>query len=227
MLTVPGLCWLCRMPLTLGHWGVCSVCERGIAPRGSCCPRCGLPAIHPHLPCGRCLCKPPPWQALVAVCGYRPPVSLLVHQLKFSHRSQLAQPLARLLLLALLRARRSHGLPRVDMMVSVPLWSRRHWRRGFNQSDLLCRPLARWLNCRYVPDALRRIRATPAQHRLSARLRKRNLRHAFALEFPVAGRHIALVDDVVTTGATVAELSRLLLRSGAASVQVWCLCRTL
>jgi ComF family protein len=58
-------------------------------------------------------------------------------------------------------------------------------------------------------------------------LRKQNLKQAFQLEFPVAGRHIAIVDDVVTTGMTVAELSRLLLRSGAASVQVWCLCRTL
>jgi ComF family protein len=163
----------------------------------------------------------------VAVSGYTPPLSQLVHQLKFSRRSQLAKPLARLLLLALLRARRSRGLPGVDMLVCVPLWSRRHWRRGFNQSDLLCRPLARWLNCRYVPEAIRRIRATPVQHQLSARLRKRNLQHAFALELPVAGRHIAVVDDVVTTGATVAELSRLLLRSGAASVQVWCLCRTL
>ncbi|MGL4427869.1 MAG: DNA utilization protein GntX [Silvania sp.] len=227
MLTVPGLCWLCQMPLALSHWGVCSVCERAIVAPVSVCPQCGLPAIHPRQPCGRCLRKSPPWQALVAVDDYRPPVSPLVHQLKFSRQSQLALPLARLLLLAVLRARRSRALPGVDLLMSVPLWSRRHWRRGFNQSDLLCRPLARWLNCPYVPTALRRTRATPTQHHLSARLRKRNLQHAFALELPVAGRHIALVDDVVTTGSTVAELSRLLLRSGAASVQVWCLCRTL
>ncbi|MCU6667968.1 DNA utilization protein GntX [Enterobacteriaceae bacterium H4N4] len=227
MLTVPGLCWLCQMPLALSHWGVCSVCRRAIAAPVSVCPRCGLPAMHPRLPCGRCLRKPPPWQALVAVGDYTPPVSPMLHQLKFSHQSQLALPLARLLLLAILQARRSRELPDVDLLMSVPLWSRRHWRRGFNQSDLLCRPLAHWLNCRYVPTALRRTRATPAQHHLSARLRKRNLQHAFALELPVAGRHIALVDDVVTTGSTVAEFSRLLLRSGAESVQVWCLCRTL
>lgn len=109
MLTVPGLCWLCRMPLALSHWGVCSVCEKGLTGRTGVCPQCGLPAIHPHLPCGRCLRRPPPWQALVAVSGYTPPLSQLVHQLKFSRRSQLAKPLARLLLLALLRARRSRG----------------------------------------------------------------------------------------------------------------------
>ncbi|MHA1002429.1 DNA utilization protein GntX [Leclercia pneumoniae] len=227
MLTVPGLCWLCRMPLMLSHWGICSVCEKAITPQRGCCPQCGLSASSLFLPCGRCLRRPPPWQALVAVCPYIPPVSRLVHQFKFSRRSQLAQPLARLLLLAILRARRTRALPPVEMIVSVPLWSRRHWRRGFNQSDLLCRPLAHWLKCDYNPAALRRTRPTATQHQLSAKLRKQNLKQAFQLEFPVAGRHIAIVDDVVTTGTTVAELSRLLLRSGAASVQVWCLCRTL
>jgi ComF family protein len=215
------------MPLMLSQWGICSVCERSIAPKHGCCPQCGLPASSAHLPCGRCLHRPPPWQALVAVCGYVPPVSRLVHQFKFSRHSQLARPLARLLLLAILLARRTRELPPVEVIVSVPLWSRRHWRRGFNQSDLLCRPLARWLNCCYEPAAILRTRATATQHQLNARLRKQNLKHAFQLEFPVAGRHIAIVDDVVTTGTTVAELSRLLLRSGAASVQVWCLCRTL
>ncbi|WP_276526852.1 phosphoribosyltransferase family protein, partial [Enterobacter hormaechei] len=126
-----------------------------------------------------------------------------------------------------LQARRTRGLPSVDTLVNVPLFQRRHWRRGYNQSDLLCRPLARWLGCRYPASALKRIHATAVQHRLNARSRQRNLKNAFRLELPVNGLHIAIVDDVVTTGSTVAELSRLLLQSGAASVQVWCLCRTL
>jgi ComF family protein len=113
------------------------------------------------------------------------------------------------------------------MLVSVPLWQRRQWRRGYNQSDLLCRPLARWLGCRYEPAALTRTRMTRIQHQLSARLRKRNLKNAFRLELPVQGLHMVIVDDVVTTGSTVAEMSQLLLRNGAATVQVWCLCRTL
>ncbi len=80
MLTVPGLCWLCRMPLALSHWGICSVCARAVRQRVSLCPQCGLPAAHPSLPCGRCLQKPPPWQRLVSVSDYTPPLSLLVHQ---------------------------------------------------------------------------------------------------------------------------------------------------
>ncbi|HAU2959682.1 TPA: DNA utilization protein GntX, partial [Salmonella enterica subsp. diarizonae] len=70
MLTVPGLCWLCRMPLALSHWGICSVCARAVRQRISQCPQCGLPAAHPSLPCGRCLQKPPPWQRLVSVSDY-------------------------------------------------------------------------------------------------------------------------------------------------------------
>ena len=227
MLTVPGLCWLCKMPLALSAWGVCSVCTRSLERHITTCPQCGLPAANRDLPCGRCLKKSPPWSALVTVADYVPPLSGLIHALKCSGQSSLAQPLARLLLLAVLQARRTRALPKIDMVMNVPLYRRRHWRRGYNQSDLLCRPLARWLGCRYDASAITRVHATAIQHQLNARLRKRNLKNAFRLELPVHGLHIAIVDDVVTTGSTVAELSRLLLQSGAASVQVWCLCRTL
>jgi ComF family protein len=154
-------------------------------------------------------------------------LSGLIHQLKFSRRGEMAPALSRLLLLEVLQARRVGGLPLPDRLVSVPLWQRRHWRRGFNQSDLLCRPLARWLDCDWDSRAITRVRATATQHHLSARLRKRNLKNAFRLELPVQGLHMVIVDDVVTTGSTVAEIAQLLLRNGAATVQVWCLCRTL
>ncbi|WP_312689698.1 DNA utilization protein GntX [Kosakonia sp.] len=223
MLTAPGLCWLCRMPLACSHWGICSLCSRAMRPAGKVCPLCGLPAAHAEVECGRCLQKPPPWRQLIAVSHYTPPLSTLLQQFKFLPRPEAAHALARLLLLAL----RSRGAGKPDLIISVPLHARRQWRRGFNQSDLLCRALSRWLQSRYDPATLSRRRATPVQHHLSARLRKQNLKNAFRLELPVAGLHIAVVDDVVTTGSTVAEISRLLLRSGAATVQVWCLCRTL
>ena len=227
MLTVPGLCWLCRMPLALGHWGICSVCAQSVRCRVCLCPQCGLPATHATLPCGRCLQKSPPWQRLVTVSDYTPPLSSLIHQLKFSRRCEIALALSRLLLQEVLLARRATGLRLPDRIVSVPLWQRRHWRRGFNQSDLLCRPLARWLGCSWDSQSVTRVRATATQHHLSARLRKRNLKNAFRLELPVRGLHMVIVDDVVTTGSTVAEIAQLLLRNGAATVQVWCLCRTL
>lgn len=227
MLSVPGLCWLCRMPLALASWGICSVCCRALFIKQTVCPQCGLPAAISGLPCGRCLQKPPPWQQLVMVNDYVPPLSSLIHRLKFSRQPEVARALARLLLLAVARAHREQGSPWPDRLISVPLHRRRRWRRGFNQSDLLCRPLARWLTCAWDSTELIRVRATPVQHQLSARRRKHNLRHAFRLELPVRGLHIAIVDDVVTTGSTVAEIAQLLLRGGAATVQVWCLCRTL
>ena len=227
MLTAPGLCWLCRMPLALPHSGICSVCCRTVRLTENMCPQCGLPATSPILPCGRCLQKPPPWQRLVAVSAYAPPLSTLIHQLKFSRRPELAAALARMQLLAILDARRTMRLTLPDRIVSVPLYSRRQWQRGFNQSELLSRPLARWLGCRYASNALSRIRPALTQHFLTARQRRRNLKNAFRLELPLDGLHMAIVDDVVTTGSTVAEITRLLLQGGAATVQVWCLCRTL
>jgi len=215
------------MPLALASWGICSVCCRALFITQTVCPQCGLPAELSGLACGRCLQKPPPWQQLVMVNDYVPPLSSLIHRLKFSRQPEVARALARLLLLAVARAHRERGSPWPDILISVPLHRRRQWRRGFNQSDLLCRPLARWLACAWDKAAIARIRATPVQHQLSARRRKHNLRHAFRLELPVRGLHIAIVDDVVTTGSTVAEIAQLLLRSGAATVQVWCLCRTL
>ncbi|EKY5003086.1 DNA utilization protein GntX [Citrobacter amalonaticus] len=227
MLTVPGLCWLCRMPLALSRWGICSVCERAARRHVSLCPRCGLPSAHPTMACGRCLQKAPPWQRLITVSDYAPPLSTLIHQLKFSRRSDIAPALSRVLLLEVLQARRQTGLTLPDRLISVPLWQRRYWRRGFNQSDLLCQSLSRWLRCPWDSRSVTRIRPTATQHHLSARLRKRNLKNAFRLELPVKGLHMVVVDDVITTGSTVAEIAQLLLRNGAATVQVWCLCRTL
>ncbi|HCC0173681.1 TPA: DNA utilization protein GntX [Cronobacter sakazakii] len=225
MLTIPGMCWLCRMPLRVPGWGVCSRCQR--RRQVAVCPQCGMPAALETQPCGRCLQKPPVWQRLLAASDYAPPVSKLVHQLKFQGRTALAPALARLLLLKILAAKRADTLPKADLIISVPLHRTRAWRRGFNQSALIARPLSRWLGIRYAPDVVARIKAAPPQRQLSARQRRSNLKNAFRVELPVAGLHIVIVDDVVTTGSTVAQIARLLKRNGAATVQVWCLCRTL
>lgn len=227
MLSIPARCWLCQMPLRLASHGLCSCCTHALIRPHHRCPRCGLPARTSPSPCGRCVVKPPPWLQMVAVGDYQRPLSTLVHQFKFSGGVALASPLARLLLLKVLTARRERALPRPDLIVSVPLALRRQWRRGFNQSALLAEPISRWLDCEHRPNTLRRTRAAPLQHHLNARRRAANLKNAFRLELPVAGRHIAIVDDVITTGSTVGEIARLLTRHGAAAVQVWCLCRTL
>ncbi len=225
MLTIPGMCWLCRMPLRIPGWGGCSRCQRRrLTP---VCPQCGLPAALATLPCGRCLQKPPAWQRLIAASDYAPPLSTLVHQFKFHGHTALSSALARLLLLTVLAAKRAATLPAADLIISVPLHRTRAWRRGYNQSALIANTLSRWLGIRYAPGAVVRVKSAPPQRQLSARQRRSNLKNAFRVELPVAGLHIVIVDDVVTTGSTVAQIARLLKRNGAATVQVWCLCRTL
>lgn len=128
---------------------------------------------------------------------------------------------------SLLAARRAGLIRYPDVLVSVPLHRGRQWRRGFNQSALLAESLAHWLRCTHHPGQLIRTQPARIQHRLNARQRARNLKNAFRLEFPVEGCHIAIVDDIVTTGSTVSEIARVLKQGGAASLQVWCLCRTL
>lgn len=108
MLTAHSLCWLCQMPVAIARWGICSRCATSLAFAHSLCPRCGLPAAVSRVSCGRCLRDPPPWQRLVTVNDYRPPLSGLIHQLKFSRRPELAPALARLLLL---RVRQREGFP--------------------------------------------------------------------------------------------------------------------
>lgn len=227
MLPMQSGCWLCQMPLKLPAQGLCSYCLRALPTLPICCPRCGLPAGDALMLCGRCLHRPPPWQQLIAVSDYCSPLSGLIARYKFTGITALSVMLARLILLSWLAARRQRALVRPDLLLSVPLHHHRAWRRGFNQADLLAQPLAHWLSCDYGPHGITRRRAVHVQHQLGARERRNNLRGAFQLEITVQDRHIALIDDVVTTGSTVAEISRLLMRAGAASVQIWCLCRTL
>ena len=227
MLTIPGRCWLCHLPLACPVWGLCSSCTAIFPPPLAVCPQCGLPALSERLSCGRCLLQPPPWDTLIYVADYKPPLRRLIHDLKFNGTPALAPALARLLLLSILHARRERLLILPSLVLSVPLHHRRVLWRGYNQSALIAKPLAHWLGCRYADKAVRRIRAGFTQHQLGAKQRQSNLKGAFRVEIPVAGLHIAIVDDVVTTGSTVAEIARLLKKQGAATVQVWCLCRTL
>ncbi|CNL67073.1 DNA utilization protein GntX [Yersinia frederiksenii] len=220
-------CWLCHQPLHHASHGICCYCNRHLPKLPPCCPRCGLPSANTQLPCGRCLNKPPDWENIIFVSDYAPPLKGLIKQLKFSGCTQLAPALARLLLLRWLDAKRHGKVIKPDRIISVPLHRSRCWRRGYNQADLLARPLARWLNCHYSNMTLQRVRATPPQQQLSATARRQNLQGIFRCVTPIRGQHIALLDDVVTTGSTLNEIATLLWAEGIASLQVWCICRTL
>lgn len=122
----------------------------------------------------------------------------------------------------------AEGLPRPDLLLPVPLARRRLRQRGFNQAQMLADWLSRPLGIATDARVLERVLDTPAQQQLDAATRRRNLRQAFAIATgaDVKGRHLALVDDVLTTGATAEALARLLKRAGAERVDVYCLART-
>jgi len=217
---LPARCLICGMDAKLGQ-GLCADCTVELPLITHPCPFCALPLpTSEALACGDCLQRPPPYRQCVSALLYQPPASHLIAAFKF--RSQL--PVARLLS-DLLRQQIGQS-PQVDVILPVPLHWRRRWQRGFNQAETIADELSRQLHIPVQTRWLQRRHATPSQHLLNATQRAKNLRGAFALKHSVQGLRIALVDDVVTTGSTVAEVAQTLLRGGAASVVVWCLART-
>jgi ComF family protein len=142
----------------------------------------------------------------------------LVHQLKYQRQFWLAEDLTPLLATRIIDP--------APLIVPVPLhWRRQLWR-SFNQSELLARHLATALNVNMDASLFRRTRATRNQHGLDRADRKRNLHHAFKLVRSQLPSHVAIVDDVVTTGSTVGLLSTLLKKAGVQQIDIYCICRT-
>jgi len=214
-----GACFLCR-----GAAGglLCAACDADL-PRlsGPLCPSCALESPAGAV-CGRCLSRAPHYDATVAALAYRFPADVLVHALKFEGELALAPLLGGLLEAAVAAAPPA----RVDVVVPVPLSPRRLRERGGNQAMELARPAAKAAGARLDPGLCERVRDTPPQLGLPLAGRAANVRGAFACHGLVAGLSIAVVDDVMTTGATLHEIARTLKAAGAARVVNWVVART-
>ncbi len=217
---LPPACALCEAPGAL----LCPPCLAELPALGPACRRCALPLpADPGGLCGPCLRRSPPFEALVAPFAYGPPLDRLLQALKYGGRLELARPLGERLAVSWLAAG-----PPPELLLPVPLHPRRLRQRGFNQALELARAAARRAGLPLAPHLLRRIRDTLPQAALDARARRANVRGAFVLAAGLEGvRRVALVDDVVTTGHTVAELARLLRRAGVEEVRVWAAARAL
>lgn len=210
----PPRCLLCGETGANGR-DLCLACTAALPWNASACLRCALPLPTPAT-CGACLQKPPPMAETHAAFVYGFPLDRLVPRLKFHN------DLAAGRLLSGLMAEALGALPRPAALVPVPLHHARLGRRGYDQALELAAPLARRLRIPLLADTLQRTRATSPQSELDAVARQRNLRRAFAVR-PHASLpdHVVLIDDVMTTGATLEAAAKTLLRAGASRVDAW------
>jgi ComF family protein len=210
-------CLLCHA--ASGGQLLCAACARELPSTESGCPRCAL-AGPQNLECGACIADPPHYDASFAAFAYAHPMDALIPALKYRGQLALAGLFARELHQRLGHARS------VDLIVPLPLHPQRLAERGFNQAAEIAKVLSRLSGIAMDARLARRVRNTAPQTGLPWRERAKNMRHAFACGGDLAGLNIAVVDDVMTTGATLNEFARTLKRSGAARVENWVVART-
>ena len=201
------------------HDVICTACERALPAARPACVRCALPLAIDGL-CGECQRSAAAFDAAIAAFAYRFPVDRLVHRFKFSADLAAGRWLAERL------SERARGEPRPDAIVVPPLAAARLRARGFNQALEVARIVARALGVPLVRDGLTHRRETAPQPGLDRAARRANLAGAFACSRDFAGAHVAIVDDVMTSGATAGALARALREAGAARIQVWVVART-
>ena len=210
---LPGQCRVCRSWPALT---VCEACVSQFAQPHQRCKTCALPLPHGMLRCGACLKKPPPLDQCLAAVSYAYPWSNLIADFKFHDQTGMVRSFA-----TLLRATPwvEPMLDAADVLLPMPLFPHRLAARGYNQALLLARAMHAGKTC---ADVLLRIQDTPAQHTLKRQQRLNALDHAFALDpllsHLVKGARIVLVDDVMTTGASLHAAARVLRAAGASHV---------
>jgi ComF family protein len=208
-------CVLCRAPS--GERLFCDGCAGELPQLAEACPRCAGPS--PGGACGACLAQPPSFDATLATWRYEFPVDRLIHALKYGHRLALAAAFGDALAASIAGRK-------VDAIVPMPLGRARLIERGFNQALEIARRVARRTDLSLQPELVTRVRDTLPQTDLPHDARDANVRGAFACSGAVENLSIAVVDDVMTTGASLQELARTLKRAGAACVENWVVART-
>lgn len=237
-LLYPPTCVLCGAP-GVAERDLCAGCHADLPFIGPHCARCAQPfSGREHQSgesgseaagiCGRCQRQPPPFERCTAAFRYEDPLPTLVGGIKFQSKLNLIRLLGDLLADALAEAiadeSQHPGWQRPDALLPVPLHPRRLRVRGYNQALELARVVSRRLAIP-INHCCQRTRATQAQSELDVRLRFSNIRGAFDVTSAVP-RRVAILDDVVTTGATVSELARVLKRAGCEHIDIWALART-
>lgn len=210
-------CLLCQA--ASGTQLLCAACARELPLTGPACPRCALAVADNH-ECGACIAEPPHYDASCAAFLYTYPVDALIQALKYGGQLALAGMFAQAIHQCI------GGANDTDLILPLPLHPLRLAERGFNQSAEIAKALSRLCGVAMDAQLARRVRNTAPQAQLPWRERAANMRGAFACDRDISGLNIAVVDDVMTTGATLDEFARSLKRSGASRVANWVVART-
>ena len=224
-------CSLCLDP-SQNSKAICKPCEEDLPYLGHACRLCAIPLSSDSATlCGRCQRKPPPQNVSLSLFLYDAPIDQLITQFKFHQRLGYGRLLGELMATHLHQHYQQQPDKKPQAIIPVPLSQNRLAHRGFNQAERLSQPIAKALNIPVLQRVCRRNRDTPAQLSLPAKDRHKNLRNAFDINTPLSLRgeqiqHIALVDDVMTTGATLESLANTIKQSGVETVTLWTLART-
>ena len=210
-----GDCLLCGAES--GPELLCPACIGELPALPESCPQCALPSPAAAV-CGSCINRSPHFDATFALWRYEFPCDGLVQALKYRAQFALAGFFARSLA--------SRPLPEVDVVLPMPLHAKRLAERGFNQALEIARGLARYRGTPIEPRGVLRVKNTPPQTELPYEDRAKNVRGAFLCELDLSGASVAVLDDVMTTGATLNELARVLKRAGARRVENFVIART-
>lgn len=216
MMPIP--CLLCGADSQ--HYPLCRTCIASLPYQTSVCPRCSMPTPHSQL-CGNCLTKPPEHDLSFSLFNYQQPVDQLIAAFKYHDKTYLTKLFADLMFQQL------QHRPLPQLLVPIPLYHRRLRERGYNQSSELAKALSRRLAIAVCHHTLIRSRDTQPQASLPFSQRKRNIHKAFKLVNHKIPPHVALIDDVLTTGYTATAAAKLLRQNGAVTIEVWTIARSI
>jgi ComF family protein len=216
---LPRACLLCGA--TAGSRNLCNACLADLPwHRQPHCPQCATPTPGGQV-CGACLKHPPAFERSFAAVAYAFPLDRMIPRLKYHGQLAIAPALGECL------AQVVQSSPRPDRLIAMPLHTTRIRERGFNHATEIAREVGKQLGIALDTTSCQRTRDTPPQMGLKHDARRRNVRGAFSCSGEVRGQHIALIDDVMTTGTSLDELASTLKRAGAREVTCWVAARTL
>lgn len=218
---IPPRCVLCERQL-MNPYPVCRRCYRQFTPLTNYCDCCGYPDIDTRR-CGPCLSQPPPFEVYVPIFMYQDELKALIHHYKFQQQLYLSKVFAKIMRGPIQRHYRDKTYP--SLLIAMPSHPKRTRERGFNPALEIAKYLSLYCQIPLEYKAVKRVKSSPPQSSLPLKLRATNVRAAFRCERQLP-HHIAVVDDVMTSGETLKSLCRMLKRHGATQIDLWVLART-